>query len=115
MYVHRSCCQMPSLVRYVMPSAGRNFSNPTRNELPILAESFSKTMMVSGRMFLCTNCELCTKRTELVSCLARSKRLLSGQAGSLSIRRVRRLLGFFRDGGMEKRNLKALISCPTGA
>lgn len=53
--VHKSYCQMPSLVRYVMPSAGRNFSKPTRNELPILAESFSKTMIISGRMFLYTN------------------------------------------------------------
>lgn len=62
-------------------------------------------MVVSGRMFLCTNCELCIKRTELVNCLARSKRQLSGYLGLLSISRARRDFGEDREVGMAKRNL----------
>lgn len=44
-------------------------------------------------------------RTELVSCLARSKRLSRGYQGLLSISRARRDLGEDGESGMAKRNL----------
>lgn len=52
------------------------------------------------------------KRTDLVSCLARSKRLSSGYQGLLSISRARRDFGEDGEAGMAKRNLNVGGSPP---